>query len=242
MSRIVALRTRVVSRPLHTPFVTALRSTDTTDAVLVEVDGQRRRHRLRRGAAGLAGHRRVAGRAQACLTGPLPDVVLGVGTDDLPDLLSPGRRRRRRPPSAPRRRGRRPARPGRTPGAASPLPCSSAARSLRVPTDVTLAAGDADSLAAAARARVADGFTALKLKVGTDAATDVARVRAVRDAVGPDVAIRLDANQGWTPRRGGPGDPGARGRRPRRRARRAAGAGRRPRRAGLGHAAGSPRR
>jgi L-alanine-DL-glutamate epimerase-like enolase superfamily enzyme len=28
----------------------------------------------------------------------------------------------------------------------------------------------------------------------------VARVRAIRDAVGPDVTLRLDANQGWTPR------------------------------------------
>ena len=44
---------------------------------------------------------------------------------------------------------------------------------------------------------MADGFSTLKLKVGTDAATDVARVRAVRAAVGPDVALRLDANQGW---------------------------------------------
>ena len=68
-----------------------------------------------------------------------------------------------------------------------------------VPTDVTVAAGDAARLAAAAHDRVAEGFTALKLKVGTDAATDVARVRAVRSAVGPSVVIRLDANQGWTP-------------------------------------------
>jgi L-Ala-D/L-Glu epimerase len=29
---------------------------------------------------------------------------------------------------------------------------------------------------------------------------DVARVRAIRAAVGPDVRLRLDANQGWTPR------------------------------------------
>ena len=66
-------------------------------------------------------------------------------------------------------------------------------------TDVTLSAGSADALAAAAITRVADGFGVLKMKVGTDAATDVARVRAVRDAVGPEVTIRLDANQGWTP-------------------------------------------
>ena len=70
-------------------------------------------------------------------------------------------------------------------------------------TDVTLSAGAADALADTARARVADGFRTLKMKVGTDAATDVQRVAAVREAVGPDVAIRLDANQGWTPRRGG---------------------------------------
>ena len=32
------------------------------------------------------------------------------------------------------------------------------------------------------------------------AVSDVARVRAARSAVGADVRIRLDANQGWTPR------------------------------------------
>ena len=72
------------------------------------------------------------------------------------------------------------------------------------------------------------------MKVGTDAATDVQRVASVRDAVGPDVAIRLDANQGWTPRGGRHGHPGARGRRPRRRVRRAAGRRRRRRGARLG--------
>jgi L-alanine-DL-glutamate epimerase-like enolase superfamily enzyme len=69
-----------------------------------------------------------------------------------------------------------------------------------VPTDVTLAAGDPASLAAAAAERAADGFRVLKVKVGTDPATDVDRVRAVRDAVDGKVAIRLDANQGWTAR------------------------------------------
>ncbi len=41
------------------------------------------------------------------------------------------------------------------------------------------------------------GHRTLKLKVGVDADSDVARVRAVREAVGPDVAIRIDANQGY---------------------------------------------
>ena len=40
------------------------------------------------------------------------------------------------------------------------------------------------------------GLRHLKLKVGGD--DDVARVRAVRGAVGPDVSLRLDANGAWS--------------------------------------------
>ena len=57
----------------------------------------------------------------------------------------------------------------------------------------------ADAEAEAVRL-VAAGYRTLKLKVGRDAPTrDAARVRAVRDAVGPAVALRLDANRAWTP-------------------------------------------
>jgi len=47
---------------------------------------------------------------------------------------------------------------------------------------------------------MAAGFTALKLKVGNDAALDLKRVQAIRGAVGRDIKIRLDANQGWSPK------------------------------------------
>ena len=66
-----------------------------------------------------------------------------------------------------------------------------------LPTVVTLPVGEPDEVAEAARARVAEGFGALKLKVGTDPPIDLARVRAAREGAGPDVALRLDANQGW---------------------------------------------
>src|SRR5512147_650742 len=53
--------------------------------------------------------------------------------------------------------------------------------------------------AAAARAAVAEGAGTLKLKVGgAPLADDLARVRAVREAAGPSVAIRVDANQAWS--------------------------------------------
>lgn len=46
---------------------------------------------------------------------------------------------------------------------------------------------------------VAAGFTTIKVKVGGEPDADVARVRAVREAIGPEMPIVVDANCGWTP-------------------------------------------
>ncbi len=43
-----------------------------------------------------------------------------------------------------------------------------------------------------------EGFKVIKLKVGKDPEEDIERVKAVREAVGGEVRIRIDANQGWT--------------------------------------------
>lgn len=49
---------------------------------------------------------------------------------------------------------------------------------------------------------VSKGIRELKIKVGEDPARDAEKIRKVRDAVGSDVQIRVDANQGWrTPHR-----------------------------------------
>lgn len=50
-----------------------------------------------------------------------------------------------------------------------------------------------DATAAAAR-RVAQGFDAVKLKIGRQPAEDLAHIAAVRQALGPDVGLMLDAN------------------------------------------------
>jgi L-fuconate dehydratase len=42
-----------------------------------------------------------------------------------------------------------------------------------------------------------DGFQHLKLKVGRDLDDDVRRVAMVRDLIGPEVALSVDANQSW---------------------------------------------
>lgn len=199
MSRIESVTTTRVSTPLHTPFVTSLRRTTTTETAVVRVTDSD-------GATGWGEAPQVwqvtgeslAG-AEACVAGPLQGVLLGRDPDDLVDLcraVSGAVAANHGAKAAldvalhdlaARRRG-------------VSLPVLLGGSRLRVPTDVTLAAGEAASLADAARARTGDGFDVLKLKVGTDAATDVERVRAVRDAVGDKVRIRLDANQGWSPR------------------------------------------
>jgi L-alanine-DL-glutamate epimerase-like enolase superfamily enzyme len=59
--------------------------------------------------------------------------------------------------------------------------------------------GEADAMAAAAIRHVASGFRTLKVKVGDadNARLDVERVAAVRAAVGAQIGIKVDVNQGW---------------------------------------------
>ena len=59
--------------------------------------------------------------------------------------------------------------------------------------------GEPAAMAAAATRHVADGFRTVKVKVGDagDPLLDARRVAAVRQAVGAEVAIKVDVNQGW---------------------------------------------
>jgi len=196
---ITDIRCHRLTAPLHTPFVTALRRTDDLETTVVEVVDDEGR----RGFGEAPQVWRITGEslagADACLSGPLADVVRGRSLDDLEALCDELAE----------------AVVGNTGAKAAmetalhDLAAQRAGVSLvellggpsgeqQVPTDVTLSAGEPAGLGVSAAARTGDGFGVLKLKIGTDAATDVARVRAVRDAA-PQAQIRVDANQGWTP-------------------------------------------
>jgi L-fuconate dehydratase len=54
-----------------------------------------------------------------------------------------------------------------------------------------------DTLPQRAQEALAAGFTHLKLKVGADRETDLRRARIIRDTIGPDNKLSLDANQAW---------------------------------------------
>lgn len=69
-----------------------------------------------------------------------------------------------------------------------------------VETDLTISVDDTPKMVADSLAAVAQGYRVLKVKVGKEGLKDVERIRAIREAVGPDIALRVDANQGWTPK------------------------------------------
>ena len=65
-----------------------------------------------------------------------------------------------------------------------------------LPVNMTLAGGPPEEVAERARAGLRDGYACFKLKVGLP--DDLERVAAVREAIGPWPALRVDANGAWT--------------------------------------------
>ncbi|MCL5282068.1 MAG: dipeptide epimerase [Planctomycetes bacterium] len=65
-------------------------------------------------------------------------------------------------------------------------------------TDRTVYLDEPPAMADKAKEIVREGYKVVKVKVGQSPELDVARVRAIRTAIGEKVRIRIDANQGWT--------------------------------------------
>jgi L-Ala-D/L-Glu epimerase len=217
-ARVVAVRTQRVRVPLHTPFVTSLRHTEFAETVVVTVEDSD-------GCVGWGEAPQVwrvtgdslAGSA-AALEGPISDVLVGAAADlssaGLIQGAVVGNRSAKMAADialhdlAARRRGVSMA--GHLAelgghfvglsGVSVPV-MSRDTRSTGYPwdsitTDMTLSIGTPADLAEAAASRARDGFTTLKIKVGSDAAGDAERVLAVREAA-PGCVLRLDANTGW---------------------------------------------
>jgi L-alanine-DL-glutamate epimerase-like enolase superfamily enzyme len=69
-----------------------------------------------------------------------------------------------------------------------------------VPTKFSVTGLTPDQAAQVAAWAVAQGFRTMKVKVGLEPEADVARVAAVREAIGPEIRLGVDANGGWSPR------------------------------------------
>ena len=70
----------------------------------------------------------------------------------------------------------------------------------KIETDLTISANPVDEMVRDSLQADQDGFGILKVKVGKGGIKDVESLLAIRKAVGPDILIRVDANQGWSPK------------------------------------------
>jgi L-alanine-DL-glutamate epimerase-like enolase superfamily enzyme len=64
-------------------------------------------------------------------------------------------------------------------------------------TDITVGMAHADEMARQAAAFKEKGFRIIKIKLGKQPREDIERVKQIRQAVGQDIILRVDANQGW---------------------------------------------
>lgn len=69
-----------------------------------------------------------------------------------------------------------------------------------ITTDITISVNDPETMAKDAADAIARGYDCLKVKVGKESAKDIARLSSIREAVPKSTLIRIDANQGWTPK------------------------------------------
>jgi len=194
-----------VSAPLHTPFVTSLRRATTVETLVVEVvDSEGNRGYGEAPQVWQVTGASLAG-SEACVDSVLGPLLRGRDPDDLVSAC------RLVASAVVGNEAAKAALDVALHDLAAvrlgvPLVRLLGGTALRVQTDITLSAADPAALAEAAARRTAEGFSVLKAKVGLaddspdGTAAEIDRVRAIRAAIGPKATLRLDANQGWTPR------------------------------------------
>lgn len=64
-------------------------------------------------------------------------------------------------------------------------------------TDYTVSVGEPEKMADDALKIQKAGYPAIKVKLGQSRKKDIKRIKSIRDAVGFDIPLRIDANQGW---------------------------------------------
>jgi L-alanine-DL-glutamate epimerase-like enolase superfamily enzyme len=67
-------------------------------------------------------------------------------------------------------------------------------------TDMTLSIKPPKAMVRDAVKAVRNGFKALKVKVGVNPNEDFERIKEIRNEIGSEIQLRIDANQGWMPK------------------------------------------
>ena len=195
MAAVTSLTVHRVRVPLLRPFTTAVRSATELETVLVELgdeDGRR--------GWGEAPVSRVTGATTAevatAAEGSLSRMVIGRDVVGLPELA--GQLSRSAELATARMAVDCALHDLAAQQAGLPLYRFLGGTSSSVTTDMTLSIDEPEALASAAAAHVVAGFRCIKVKLGA-LGDPVARAEAVREAVGPEVVLRVDANQAFSP-------------------------------------------
>lgn len=197
--KITEVRLGRISVPLRVPFKTALRSVSSVEDVIVEV----------RTDTGLVGYGEapptgaITGDTTGAILGALRDhiikTVAGRDVDDFEDLMLALDKCVVKNTSA---KAAMDMALWDLYGQMYKIPVYKLLGGSRkqIVTDITISVNDPEEMARDAVNAVERGYDTLKVKVGANPSLDVARLSAVRQAAGPDVRIRIDANQGWRPK------------------------------------------
>lgn len=69
-----------------------------------------------------------------------------------------------------------------------------------ITTDITISVNEPEEMVKDSIDAIKRGYKTLKIKVGKDSKKDLERMKAIRQAIGYDAQLRIDANQGWKPK------------------------------------------
>lgn len=70
----------------------------------------------------------------------------------------------------------------------------------KIMSDITISINSPEEMSEDAESYYQQGYRVFKLKVGDDINKDIKRIKAVKESIGNDSLIRIDANQAWQPK------------------------------------------
>lgn len=197
--KITEVRLGRISVPLRTPFKTALRTVSSVEDVIVEIHTDC--GRIGYGEAPPTGP--ITGDTTGAIIGAIQDhiskAILGRDVDDFEDIMIAVQK----------------SIVGNTSAKAAvdmalwdlygqkygiPVYKMMGGARKNITTDITISVNDPETMVKDSLIALDRGYDCLKMKVGINPEMDVARLKAVREAVGNEVTIRIDANQAWTPK------------------------------------------
>ncbi|MCD8123901.1 MAG: dipeptide epimerase [Lachnospiraceae bacterium] len=197
--KITQIRLGTISVPLRVPFKTALRTANSLEDIIVEIHTDE--GAVGYGEAPPTGA--ITGDTRGAILGALQDhligAVLGKDMDDFENLMIALNRSVVKNTSA---KAAVDMALWDLYGQLYQIPVYKLLGGSRsqITTDITISVNSPEEMARDAVNAVNRGYDTLKIKMGTNPELDVARLTAVRQAVGEDVCIRIDANMAWKPR------------------------------------------